>query len=77
MDNLNSFQKWALAYASHHGFDVTMRGNWVELRMAGDGLECMTYMGVIETVEAHKAYNPTSPQVDGAPEAAESFLGHN
>ena len=42
----NRFQKWAGDYARAFGFQVTLKGNWVELHKGGETYECMSVQGV-------------------------------
>lgn len=44
--NRNSFQQWAISYATPRGFAVTETGNWVSLARDGVTVECMTEQGV-------------------------------
>jgi hypothetical protein len=44
--SMNSFQAWAVAYATPFGFLVMARGNWVELHKDGQIIECMSRAGV-------------------------------
>lgn len=52
---LNSFQKWADAYARAFGFVVTTRGNWVDLNRDGHSHECMTTAEVQRICDLHGA----------------------
>lgn len=51
MENLNSFQKWAIEYCAEHGLTATACGNWVEIEKRGNPAKCMTFQEVRDAVE--------------------------
>jgi hypothetical protein len=51
---MNSFQKWAQAYASKFGFRVTAHYNWVDLHKEGKTIELMSVQGVRAACELER-----------------------
>lgn len=51
MENLNSFQSWAIKTAHDKGFRCRAKANWVELMIDGEWREYMSCAGVVAAIE--------------------------